>query len=90
MKKLIFAFVIAFSAVTFAQTGKKIEAKSSKTVKLMTECKSTKENIPLTCVKVEEKEQEKNDTSFKRAPALKPERKTVAKEDKKTSYPGNK
>jgi len=87
MKKLILAFVLTFSTVTFAQTEKKTEAGSPKTEKTATECFSTKKSIPLTCVKVEENE--KNDTSLKRVPAVRPERKTVAKEEKKTSSSGH-
>jgi hypothetical protein len=90
MKKLIFAFVIAFTTGTFAQTGKKTEAKSSKTEKTTTECYSTKESIPLTCVKVEEKETEKNNLSVEKAPAVKPEKKIVVKEDKKPGSAGPK
>jgi hypothetical protein len=90
MKKLILAFVIAYSTVTFAQTGKKTEANSSKSGKTATECYSTKKSIPLTCVRVEDKEGEQNDTSLKKAPVVKPERKTISKEDKKTGSSGQK
>jgi hypothetical protein len=89
MKKLIFAFVTVFSTVTLAQTEKKTEAKSSKTEKMRTECYSTKESIPLTCIRVEEKKQEKNDTSLK-TPAVKPEKKTDPKENKKANSSGHK
>jgi hypothetical protein len=73
MKKLIFTFVIGFSTITFGQTGKKLEAKPSKTTKVKTECYSTKEHVPLTCVRVADDEGEKKD-SLKKSPATKPKK----------------
>jgi hypothetical protein len=85
MKKLIFVFLIAISTITHAQTAKKITSKpTEKKSKMATECYSTKERIPLTCVRIpEDNEPVKNKVPVKKEPSQKP-KETNSKESKKT------